>query len=423
MILKFNKDWTEDQQVELSEALSLTEKQEERLFADEKPITLNDEQAAAYENWTKKSKDNDGGDVAPVASVAVASGIMSKAIEMEKKIEGNAEIDSRVRLTIKSGEELKRGPFVLCDLLRKTYGKEGMASFPEVGSPFKDPDDGEGKRYLPCNNPDRYTVQRDGKKGKVNEPRSFYADYAGATAYGKDILSVLQAINDAKDVFKEVKSYKTVKPFTLSGETIDFANMNNYQVAGLASTWNGRWSKTVSAYKQSIRLDRQLNKAEEMASITLHIARGKDGTIIGTYPITIANKENPAEFSTYTPTNFLSLDFDKAVANGGTYADLIATVGKGANNEPALLAARIKSASKAAEYIAELAAWFEVDGNAKDFQLYLNSKDNAGKFVHDDAVLSTGKLNEQMDSAATKQSARYAALCEAAALAATKQAA
>lgn len=425
MKLSYNEAWTEDQEVELMELLELDSDKETKLFENKKTIVLNDQQAAAYENWTKKSKDNDGGDVAPVVTVQVASGILSKAIEMEKVIDTDKDINDRVRLTVHSGEEVKKGVAILCDMLRKKYGKDGMASFPEVGSPFKDPDDPEGKRNLPCNNPDRYTVQVDGKKGKVNSPRSFYSDFAAATPYGKVIIHTLDAINAAREVYRGLGSYKTVKPFTLEGETINFADMNAYEVSSLLKMWTARLSSLTNAYKQAVRFDRQLIAVGGMAGITMYESRGKSGEYVGTYPITLANKFDPIkENKVFTPTNFLNLDVDKAIKNAsddkGHFEALMATVGKGSTTEPALLAARIKSPAKAAEYIAELAAWFEVDGNAKDYQLFLNSKDNTGKFVHDDAVLSTGKLNEQMDSAATKQSARYAALCEVAAIAEKK---
>ena len=418
MKLKYNSNWSEDQEVEIDEACSLTEEQGLALFEQHKTIVLSDEQAAAFEAWVQADDGNEdpgAGDV-PVATVAVASGVLSKAIEMEKKIDADKDINDRVRLTIKSGEEAKKGPLALCALLRAKFGAEGMAAFPDVGSPFKDPDDAEGKRYLPCNNPDRYTVQRDGKKGKVNEPHSFYQDFADRTPYGRVITAALNAIDAARDVYRDQKTYKNCKPYvTEDNETLDFPNITAWDVQALLTTWNKRRSNLATAYKQAVRVDRQIIAMSEYPGITLQIAKNKDGSIDASrlYPITIADKNNAGDFGTFTPTNFLKLDCDKAGKNGGTYADLMATVGRGKQEDKTPMAERIKSPAKAAEYIAELAAWLETDGNDNQLTVYLNQKDNKGIFTHDDAVKSLGSASEAMEALASRFNKRIASLMEA----------
>lgn len=427
MKLSHNKDWTEQNEIDIAEAVELTEQQCERLFEQNKAIVLSDKQSALFEAWQKTSSAApDGGDKeTPPADIKIAGNVLSHAIEMEKVIDGNAAIDARVRLTLNSIEETKKGSLILCQMLRTTYGPQRMAAFPEVGSPFKDEDASNktGKTvYLPCDNPDRYTVQRKGKKPGtvVNEPHDFYSEYANRTPYGRIIQDALKAIDAARDVYENKKSYKTCDAYTAgNGEVIDFPTMSAMDVQSELSMWNKRASALAGQYRDAIKLDRAWTKLEVYPGINFIVAKKKDGSINDSrmYPITIQDKENPGDFDTYTPKSILNFDVELALANGGKYSDLMDTVGRGAQEaDDTPLAERIKDVEQAAEYIGELAAWLEVSGNDTKLTVFLNKTDKAGKHVHDDELLSTSSLAESLDAIASAFNKRVASLKEKAEL-------
>lgn len=422
MMLRFNKDWTDDQQVAITEALDLDQEQCERLFEEHKILKLNDKQSAAWEAYQKNpTAAPDAGGELPPADIKIAGNVLSHAIEMEKVIDTDKDIDARVRLTLTSQEEIKKGPMILCHMMRVKYGPQRMAAFPEVGSPFKDVEasDKTGKTvYLPCDNPDRYTVQRKGKKPGtvVNEPHDFYTEFANRTPMGKIIQDALKAIDAARDVYESKKSYKTCEAYTAgNGEVIDFPAMTAYDVQAELSTWNKRASTLASQYRDAVRLDRAWIKLETYPGINFIVAKKKDGSIDDRrmYPITIQDKENPGDFDTYTPKSILNFDVDLAVTNGGKYSDLMDTVGRGAQDDDETpLAERIKGPEQAAEYLAELAAWLEVDGNDTAFTVFLNKTDKAGKHVNDDALLSLASVAESTEALVAPYNKRVAALKE-----------
>lgn len=426
-LLKFNADWSEEQQVELNDLLGLTEEQGDKLFVEEKSIALNADQAKAFERWLS---DQDVAaaavaDNAPVAAdtstINASEPVRAHAIELVNLIADNPAIDTNFRKVIEATEQMKRGAIALCFMLRKAYGDK-LDDFPVPGSQsWQEGKDGEEGFKPASNNPDRYRVKTKGKKSDVWVKFSFYDDYARNTPFGTEIVAALEAISNALSVYGDSGSFrKAGKPIeafqSANGEVINFATMTQPQVKAAEKMWSQRLTAIASSIKTAIKVNAQLNRLqlELKDEIDVQIATNADGSIAATaYPINIINKRNVSEYKPFASSGLLALDVDKAVANGGSFDHLMATTGKGTDDSSGETVAEIKNVGKFDEYIAAVLNWLDRDTAEKELLTYLAAKDKQGKFLHDHLVMSLHKLVDALDSPNTKTEPRYRVLEEA----------
>lgn len=425
MKVSYDKTWTEDNEVAIAELFDLSEDQVTKLFTDHKTIVVADSFKQKWEQLQsriKSDRDVETAEQPIVKDVSIAGSHAKLARDMADVIKNDSEINARVKLTIVSGEEVKRGPLALCLLMENRYNKTGsnmtLAMFPDHDAKGWEQtiehDDGTKEKIAASDNPAQWKRKVDKKMVTFD----FYQVYADDTVFGEECAGALEACQNAQAKFKEAGSAKGIASYTTtSGEVLEFSKMTGHDIDAETRTWSQRRSRLAGQYRAAVRLHKQIAKLSEYDGINLTVAKRPDGTLKRvTSPITIQDANDLGEYKQFTPMSLLNLDIDKAVNNGSTYESLMTTIKKAQPDDGGeKLVESIKSAKTADEYVAELVSYLQKKKPSGEFafNVYLNEKDKDGVFVHDDLLLSCRTLSDILDSILSKHERRLGELDEA----------
>ena len=328
--LKFDSDWTEEQQVELSERLELTPELDERLFADQKTIVISAEQATEYvalvAEWNKETGGDDTGDTgatgdkAPVEEPTVDIHVRTQ-MEREAFAIGEAMPETTLQViedNYIADERTKVGTMLLADRLLKDEGKtiaEAKAlilSWPEAGTDPKSKD--ESKHPHGQNRADYYHFKPAGTKKLIR--KSFYQNMFDATTKGEALLASASACDktlvDNKDNLKIA--------------TGPHSGMKKSEVTAERDLWNTRLKSGATQLRAAVAYIWQCYAFDNLSLVGYMQDRKSNGDVRNANkPIRIWSKEKdpatgalvPMEADNVTIKQFLKYDVAAATALAG----------------------------------------------------------------------------------------------------------
>ncbi len=213
-----------------------------------------------------------------------------------------------IDVTLAAKEVTQKGALSMLLRMQDAYKPEELDAMP-----VPDTEDG--------NNPAKR--KRDVQDPKTGETKSitedFYSGLFDNLPVGDNISKTLDAISNALSGGKDGPVDKTL-PSDQAG------------LIRLRKTLVGRRQAGRGLLKRTMKLYHQYNAVDEMDSVQLDVAtEEKDGKEIvsgTTYPITIFNKADMKQFRPFSISSFLALDVAEAVAAGGSWQNLMDTMGR-----------------------------------------------------------------------------------------------
>lgn len=396
-ILKFDASTmsSEDAQVTLSEALELSEKQEERLFKNKQPITLSDNQFEALSNMpdddetetdTDASDTNDTNDdrnadeALPVETVEALS--VRTADEREATTIGESlskDIQDFIVETYTHDEKKKVAALILAEKFVKEKTKAVILSWPQPDT--KNYGDDESRKPSGNNRPDWRKFKVAGEKTPVTE--SFYQIMFDDTATGKALQSDYNLADQAYSSFKDngplmPKEYKGWK----KSECLTRRNL-----------FKSRQRSGASQIRQAIKFVWQCDAWDNLPGVGYMTDRMADGSIrnandpvrIYDYVKNARGERVPQEAINVTVKTFLRYDLPKAIAAAGgadkvTLEHIIATVGREKKTPD-------KDTASQAILKLDIKGPADLDNVFSAVNLFLSGEDNAANTKHVAAYL------------------------------------
>lgn len=302
-------------------------------------MSLEDDGAAAVAAALEDAEDNDNeGTEAEQAlrSKLTATGMGNRALAAVKKAAESSDFRKATNELLDSIAKTKvAGLTMFQNLLKAGYTKEDFASWPVPGTQNLD----ANKDFYASNNPDRYQETISGEKIKSG----FYKDMAHDLPEGQIQAQNIRVADQALQYFLA----KALCPDPYKGKT-------RQKVMTDRAAFKARLAALEGTLKKAARIQQQIARAAEYPGVIIEVATVDDkpvavsktpGYDVFSAKTDIAN--TPTPFLAVHPTNkraspvemtidkFLSLDFETALAAGGTFDNLIATVARGKTEEEA----------------------------------------------------------------------------------------
>lgn len=265
------------------------------------------------------------------AGVSAADQHRARAFEFAKKLD--KECEGALDTAIANKEAVKMDIIFLREHLLRCFTKEELLAAPY---PDTKPVDELGNKI---NNPDKYTayIKVDGEWKK--KPRSFWRDTFELTHIGQRLSAERALIKAGKDGKKDApKKYVGLSDAERQSEDARYAQNETDGVGILKRAFKmilAEWSVNDNMDKVGVRLARVMRRDPKTGSPVL----GADGkTPIydvrrSPKPVIIYDKTTEGEGKAVSIGTLISFDVHRALADGGTMGDLLATAGNGAEEE------------------------------------------------------------------------------------------
>jgi hypothetical protein len=337
---------------------------------------------------TTQTNDATANDAAVKSELAKGASIASAAVNFAHDLSKNTAAMQFMATYSENRLTVKNGALTFLSFLRVTYPDNTLLGWPRPGTNAKD--------NPGLNNLDKATRMgvnaRTGKRGPV--PVSFYDELSDNTAVGKDACDHLEAISKCRKNPKDnsISADMAKKYSTASVRTFD-ADESLYQT---------RKDDFRNLVKRAMLVWFMMADLQNFPKVSVEILTEKDneGKDIGVRrtgtPIWLESTTEKGVYRALSVTQFLSIDIDAAKSAGGTFEDIIATLGKGADEDdeveglPAIPAGDTEAIF---DHCAVLAAWFEDVNNVKKLIAAVPKVDGH-------AALSLYNLSAALESAA-----------------------
>ncbi len=240
------------------------------------------------------------------------------AIVLGRKAAANAAFVAAIDSGIAAKEETQKGALHMYLKAVALFGAE-MSKFPEPDSTAKD-----------SNYPAKYPIYvSDPKTGESKETTGdFYFDLFETMPQGVRITKEIEGIDLAVAGGKAGPIPEQYEGWT------------NVQLSSQRKRLVGQRTTGRGLLKRTFKLAFQQSAVAALPGVIVELVMdkdkdGKETVSNSTYPIAVFNKEKVTDFRTLSVSSFLSLKPKVALDKGGTFAALIGTMGRNAN-DPAL---------------------------------------------------------------------------------------
>lgn len=280
-------------------------------------------------------------DDVPFVDSVVVGGVAIDAVARDAMAMGakaDAKVMEAITITVDGKRDWNGGPVVLEGELERCLGKEGMKSFPPIGTRRQGvkgdtvPDGMSPEQWQKANSPVEFYKYDDMVHGK--KTGRFTAHWYAGTAKGRPLAVY---INQLKAV---VDTEKAILPGT--PDHIAKLKADGVEAQSLLETAQGEWNDAINRIALAIKLWQKKNDiAERLPKVGVNfvgVQYKEDGTAYGMEnaakrrkPITLKDKSNPnpeawTTTKPYTLGSFFRMDVNKALKAGGTVLALVNSV-------------------------------------------------------------------------------------------------
>lgn len=238
------------------------------------------------------------------------------------------------------------------------------------------------------NNPDKFQVPEKNAKGNlVNKPGSFWMTVCINTPVGAEFRAKLDGISKAKRQAADAPK--------------EYAAMGDAQLDDEEAYYDTKLGGYLTTIQRAINLRNQMKRGKESPKVNVEfntievILQDKSSVrqmVKGPRCITVQDKGSPGNIKAMTVTSFLGLDFDAAEKLGGTWAQVIASGGTGAQ-DPDEDEDKPFNVDAFEIAMARTASFFEDTAKVAALRKRLNPKDPAEAY---DFVLTLGNLHLEL---------------------------
>jgi hypothetical protein len=274
--LSYNASWSEDDEVEIEEALHLTEQQTETLFVQKGKIVISAEQAAALAKLSEDDDDtsntpadthnddrageDDDKEAGDTIDKSIASQRDRDAVNVGNKL--SKETGAHITAGYLARERVNITPLIIFQDLRRDL-KDDLAALPVPNSRREQGKtivgSGDTKRELGSNDPwDRYTFMDTNDNGKqVKRQGSYFKSMFMASTLGTEITKQLDLVD------KAIGSTKDNGPACPK----EYEGMGKPKLARRKSLFASRINFGIAQLKKAVVLDKQCRAFDSLSQV------------------------------------------------------------------------------------------------------------------------------------------------------------
>jgi len=293
--------------------------------------------------------------------------------------------------TVNADEKRKRNPlmimFMLEDRFDGTEGRRKLSDCPIPGSKTG-------------NNPDVIEDKEKNAQGEsVSVRTAFWREVAYAMEEGRAIKAQLADVNGK------------VGRWEIGAEGVSATEWRRVQEK---KRLDNRLTGLVTVVRKSVSLYFQWQSVAALPGVEVQFAldENEDGsqTVTATSPVTVYDPKKPGTFETMSVGQFLQLDAEEAKDNGGSYSDLIKTLGREPASGTGDTGSKIKPVKSLDDLLSmldEIAVYLDQSTDEGKKHAAALAKLMANPKTGDDAVLSVCNAAEVLDAPSTRVRDRF----------------
>jgi hypothetical protein len=341
------------------------------------------------------SEDDDDDSEDKPAGIETATGSARVMIELAGK--ADAELIACLDAQIEHKLNSKTGALHVLVGMIHAHTEAVIKDMPIVGSHKKDV--GANGNY------DEYDEQVTNSKGEQKKKtRSSFSDYYDATTLGRKDYEMITLLADAKADNPKADTLAAIK--ARYGKILPKADLNSEH-----GYWTTRRTEGRNMVKRAVRLFQKIAYVREtLPKVDVRYALldydkpiALDNLRKTNLPIIVFEKKPPHSAWAKSIGTFLSFDVDKALKDGGTASDLVASATRAGNGGSDTDTVAIRDVKQFGSYCAELAAYLDPLKGGYDTVV----KALGSKSVDPALILSIGDAAETLEALKTKIEKAY----------------